>query len=87
MLAGEMVILFVEQDSLRSAWVVEDGASEFFPVVAADHQRADRVGAVIDAKGEGRLFREMVFDQILNGWMKISITANHEEEACRNSRS
>jgi hypothetical protein len=41
MLAGEMMILGVEQDPLVSAWVMEDGTSEFLTVFAAHHKGAD----------------------------------------------
>ena len=41
MLAGEMMILGVEQDPLVTAWVIEDGTSEFLAVFAAHHKGAD----------------------------------------------
>jgi hypothetical protein len=41
MLAGEMMILGVEQDSLVFDWLMEDGTSEFLAVFAAHHKGAD----------------------------------------------
>ena len=53
LLAGKVVILGVQQNSLGAARVVEDGASVFLAIMTAHHQGAYRVGAVIDADREG----------------------------------
>ena len=52
MLAGQVVIFGVEQDALPAGRVVRDAAAEFRPVRTTDHERARRVGAVIEAEGE-----------------------------------
>jgi hypothetical protein len=50
-LAGEMVVPFIEQNSLRARKVVNDAAAEFRAVIAANYQGAHRVCAVINSKG------------------------------------
>jgi hypothetical protein len=41
MLASEMMILRVKQDTLVSAWVLEDGTSKFLAVFATNHKGPD----------------------------------------------
>src|SRR5262249_8270720 len=52
MLAGEIVIPGVEQDPLVTGGIVDDTGAELRAVGAAHHERAHRVGAIIDAEGE-----------------------------------
>jgi hypothetical protein len=53
-LPREVVILRIEDHTLASARIGEDGRAEFLPVRAADDKRANRTGAEVDADGEHR---------------------------------
>jgi len=51
MLAGEVVILGVEKDTLLAGGVVDDAGADLRAIGAAHEQRANRVCAVIDTEG------------------------------------
>ena len=52
MLAGEVVVLGIEQHALVAAGITEHRGAELRAVSAAHHESADRVCAVIDSEGE-----------------------------------
>ena len=51
MLAGEVVVLRVEKDTLLAGGVVDDAGADLRAIGAAHEQRANRVCAVIDTEG------------------------------------
>ena len=52
MLAREMVVARVEQNTLRAGGVGNDTGAELLAVGAADDEGADGIGAVVDAEGK-----------------------------------
>jgi hypothetical protein len=53
MLAREVVIALVEQHAFGPARIADDRGAEFGAVESPHDERADGVGAVVDADGEG----------------------------------
>ena len=48
--AREMVVVFVEQDALETARIIDNGGSEFLTGGAIDDQGAHRIRAVVDTE-------------------------------------
>jgi transcription antitermination factor NusA-like protein len=52
MLAREMVVPRIEQDALLAARVIHDAGAKFRAVGTTHDERAHRIGAIINSKGE-----------------------------------
>jgi hypothetical protein len=52
-LAGEVVVAGIEQDTVFAGGIVDDGGAEFAAVANIDYEGADGVGSVINSESEG----------------------------------